>query len=68
MYKRQAAQLGCYASALGIWWPTITIDRCATLVSAPGECELKPQEPACCIAAWQEAWERHQAEEQLRGF
>jgi hypothetical protein len=50
------------------WWPTITIDRCATLVAAPGECELKVQEPACCIAAWHEAWERHQTAEMLRGF
>ena len=50
------------------WWPAITIDRCCTLVAAPGECELKPQEPAKCMAAWQEAWEKHQAEEILRGF
>lgn len=66
--KPATAQLGAYASMLVHWWPTITINRCATLVAAPGECELKVQEPACCIAAWQEAWERHQAEEQLRGF
>ena len=66
--KPATAQLGAYTSMFCWWWPTITIDRCATLVSAPGECELKPQDPACCIAAWQEAWEKHQAEEQLRGF
>lgn len=66
--KPATAQLGAYMSMLCCWWPTITIDRCATLVSAPGECELKVQEPACCIAAWQEAWEKHQAEEMLRGF
>jgi hypothetical protein len=66
--KPATAQLGAYASMLCWWWPTITIDRCATLVAAPGECELKVQEPACCIAAWQEAWERHHAAELLRGF
>jgi hypothetical protein len=66
--KQATAQLGAYASMLCHWWPTITIDRCATLVSAPNECELKVQEPACCIAAWQEAWEKHQAAEMLRGF
>jgi len=66
--KPAAAQLGCYASALGIWWPELTIDRCVTLVSAPGECEVKPQDTAACMAAWQEAWERHQAAELARGF
>jgi hypothetical protein len=66
--KPATAQLGAYASMLAHWSPTITIDRCATLVAAPGECELKVQETACCIAAWQEAWERHQAAELLRGF
>jgi len=66
--KPATSQLGAYASMLFHWWPTMTIDRCATLVSAPGECELKVQEPACCIAAWQEAWERHQTAELARGF
>ena len=66
--KPASAQLGALASMLAHWWPTITIDRCATLVSAPGECELKVQEPVECMAAWQEAWEKHQAEEMLRGF
>jgi hypothetical protein len=66
--KPATAQLGAYASMLAHWWPTIMIDRCATLVAAPGECELKVQETACCIAAWQEAWEKHQAAELLRGF
>jgi len=66
--KPAAAQLGAYASMLCWWWPTITIDRCATLVSAPGECELKVQDPAECMAAWQDAWERHDAAERLRGF
>ena len=66
--KPATAQLGAYASMLAHWWPTITIDRCATLVAAPGECELKVQEPGDCMAAWQEAWEKHQAAELLRGF
>ena len=66
--KPAGAQLGAYVSMLATWWPTITIDKCVTLVAAPGECEVKTQEPAACIAAWQEAWEKHQAEEQLRGF
>jgi hypothetical protein len=66
--KPATAQLGAYASMLTHWWPSITIDRCATLVAAPGECELKVQDPAECMAAWQEAWEKHQAAELLRGF
>ena len=66
--KPAGAQLGAYTHMLATWWPTITIDKCVTLVSAPGECEVKTQEPAACVAAWQEAWERHQADEQLRGF
>jgi hypothetical protein len=66
--KPATAQLGAYASMVCWWWPTITIDRCATLVAAPGECELKVQDPAECMAAWQEAWEKHQAAELLRGF
>lgn len=66
--KPATAQIGSYASMMCHWWPTLRIDRCATLVAAPGECELKVEATAKCIAAWQEAWERHQAEEQLRGF
>jgi len=66
--KPATAQLGAYASMMCHWWPTITIDRCATLVAAPGECELKVQDTAKCMAAWQEAWERHDAVERLRGF
>jgi hypothetical protein len=38
------------------------------LVAAPGECELKVEDTGKCMAAWQEAWEKHQAEELLRGF
>ena len=66
--KPATAQLGAYVSMLATWWPTITIDKCVTLVCAPGECEAKTHEPASCVALWQEAWERHQAEERLRGF
>lgn len=66
--KPATAQLGAYASMLCHWWPALTIDKCVTLVAAPGECELKVQDTAPCMAAWQEAWERHQAEEKLRGF
>jgi hypothetical protein len=66
--KPASAQLGAYISMLWEWWPVINIDRCATLVSAPGECELKVQEPGECLMAWEKAWEKHQAEEMLRGF
>jgi hypothetical protein len=66
--KSATAQLGAYASMLAHWWPTMTIDRCATLVAAPGECELKVEDTGKCISAWQEAWQKHQAEEMLRGF
>lgn len=66
--KPATAQLGCYAAGLGIWWPDLTVDRCVTLVSAPGECEVKPQDTATCIAAWEEACKRHQETEMARGF
>jgi hypothetical protein len=66
--KPATSQLGAYASMLANWWPTITIDRCATLVAAPGECELKVEDTGKCMTAWQEAWEKHQAAELLRGF
>ena len=66
--KPAGAQLGAYCSMLCHWWPTLTIHKCVTLVSAPGECEVKTQAAADCMAEWQEAWERHQMAEQLRGF
>lgn len=66
--KPAAAQLGAYTSMAATWWPTIQIDRCVTLVSAPGECEMKVSDPAVCVEAWLEAWDAHQVAEQLRGF
>lgn len=66
--KPATAQLGAYTHMMATWWPTIRIDRCVTLVSAPGECEVKVSDPADCVEAWLEAWERHQIAELLRGF
>jgi len=66
--KPAGPQLGAYVSMLATWFPMITIDKCVTLVSAPGECEVKPQGTDECVASWEEAWERHQAAELMRGF
>jgi hypothetical protein len=66
--KPATAQLGSYVSMLAHWWPTLQIDKVGTLVSAPGECEWKPGDPGEAVEAWDEAWERHQAAELLRGF
>jgi len=66
--KPATEQLGAYCSMMASLWPAILVDRCVTLVAAPGECELKVQDAEQCVMAWQEAWERHQAKEQVRGF
>jgi len=67
--KAAGSQLGAYAHTLALHHPTVTIDKCVTVVSGPGVTELKVSDPQACANAWLDAWDRHQAEWELRyGF
>jgi hypothetical protein len=67
--KPASEQLGGYLLMLADHHPWLTVDKCVTAVSGPGTFDLKVSEPQACADAWLEAWDRHQAEWQLRyGF
>jgi hypothetical protein len=67
--KPANAQLGGYLLMLADHYPTVTVDKCVTVVSGPGVVEVKTAEPQACANAWLEAWDRYEAEQDLRwGF
>ena len=66
--KPADAQLGAYAAMLSRWHPKLVVDRCVTVVAAPGETEVKPSDVDTCVAAWLDAWGRYEAEQELQGF
>lgn len=66
--KPALSQLGAYVSMLAVHHPYLTIDRCATVISGPGTTVVKTSEVDACVAAWEDAWGRHQAEQDMLGF
>lgn len=66
--KTADAQLGSYISMMALHHPYLVINRCVTVVSGPGVTLVKPSEPDACVAAWEEAWVRHQVAQDLLGF
>jgi len=67
--KTADSQLGSYVHMLALHHPTITVERCVTVVSGPGVCEVKASQPDACVEAWLDAWERFQVEQELQwGF
>lgn len=65
--KTADAQLGSYCSMLALHHPLL-IERCVTVVAGPGVALVKPSEPDACVDAWEEAWGRHEAAQELLGF
>lgn len=66
--KPATAQLGGYLACLVDHYPELTVDRCLTVVSAPGEVVIKTDMPDECLAAWSDAWTKHEAKQMLLGF
>lgn len=63
--KPAMAQLGAYCSMLNLHHRHLFIDKCVTVVAGPGVCEVKASEPDKCVALWEDAWLRHQTEQDL---
>jgi hypothetical protein len=63
--KTADAQLGSYVHMLAVHHPNITVERCVTVVSGPGVCEVKSSEVDACCEAWVNAWERFSDEQEL---
>jgi len=66
--KAAVEQLGSYRSMLALHHPHIHVDKCLTVISGPGCVELRTSDPDECVEAWEEAWARHEAEQDLLGF
>ena len=66
--KPADAQLGAYLSMCNHWFPDLYIDKCVTLVAAPGQCRVLSSEPDDCYAKWQDAWDRYQAHQDQKPF
>jgi hypothetical protein len=58
--KSATEQLGAYAAMLIDHHPTLTIDKCCTVVAGPGRTRLIPEEPSDCISAWIDCWHAYQ--------
>ena len=59
--KPANAQLGAYLEAINLLYPDLYIDKCVTLVSAPGQCRVLSSEPDECSMAWVDAWDKYKA-------
>ena len=58
--KPATVQLGSYCAMFLDHHPTITIDKCCTVVAGPGVTRLIAEEPSDCISAWVDCWDAYQ--------
>jgi len=63
--KPASAQLGAYTHFLAAHHPSITVDKCVTVVAGPGICRVISSEPQECVDQWNEAWNRYVAHQEL---
>jgi hypothetical protein len=59
--KPAEAQLGAYMVMLNNLYPNIIVDKCATVVSAPGQTRVLSSEPDHCVEKWLEQWDKWKA-------
>jgi len=52
--KAATAQLGGYLHGLNLNYPTITVDKCCTVVVGPGRSRVISESPADCFSAWED--------------
>tara|TARA_R100001460_G_scaffold57903_2_gene97702 strand:- start:1002 stop:1640 length:639 start_codon:yes stop_codon:yes gene_type:complete len=58
--KPATAQLGAYLRMLNEHH-RLYINKCVTVISAPGRCKIIEKDPDECYLAWDEAWARYSA-------
>jgi len=52
-------QLGAYLAMLIDHHPSIHVNKCVTVVSGPGICNVIRQNPEDCIEPWLDSWDRY---------
>ena len=70
MNRRKPAdsQLGCYVRMLNISYPHIFVEKAVTVIAAPGQTRVAVSSVDSCSHAWEEAWGKYQAAQDLIGF
>ena len=66
--KPAEAQLGAYLTMLNRLYPNVIVDKCATVVCAPGQTRVISSEPDDCAAKWLDAWDKWKAHADLLPF
>ena len=66
--KPADAQLGAYTRMFNLNYPHIYIERAVTVVAAPGQTRVITSNVDSCSHAWEEAWGKYQAAQDLIGF
>ena len=67
--KSASAQMGFYLMMMQKCWPKVMVDKCCTVVSAPGLCRVIPEDPTDCWLAYEDAMSRYQAHMDIKyGF
>ena len=59
--KPATAQLGAYLYLLSKSYPHVMVDKCVTVVAAPGTTKVITDDPTDCWLAWEEAMSKYQA-------
>jgi hypothetical protein len=59
--KPATAQLGAYLYLLSRSYPKVLVDKCVTVISAPGKTKVITDDPKDCWLAWEDAMSRYQA-------
>jgi hypothetical protein len=58
--KPATEQLGAYLAMLIDHHPTLTVNKCLTVVAGPGVVRKKANEPNECLSAWLDCWDAYQ--------
>ena len=66
--KPADAQLGSYIRMFNQHYGHIFIEKAVTVVAAPGYCRVVTSDVNACSVAWEDAWSKYQAQQDLLGF
>ena len=67
--KPASAQMGFYLMMLQRCYPKVMVDKCCTVISAPGKTKVITEDPTDCWLAYEDAMSRYQAHMDLKyGF
>ena len=59
--KPASAQMGFYLMMMQKCWPKVMVDKCCTVISAPGKTKVITEDPTDCWLAYEDAMSRYQA-------